>query len=435
MKVVCIGYYDKFSRFFIGIKKQISHTNPEVKFSIISIYLSGFLYSLFRFIPSSLISYQALGRSYFLRKKYRQVLSENLMYKGFHIEELTQNYYTQENKKPIQLQALAYIDILEKKIKNIDYLLLIGDLRLPVEIAKTLAQKNHIQTYFIEQGPYQTTFFDEQGVNANASIRYYSSNEENQLKAKKEFIQGFINRKKNKKYNRSPIYRGLDYLLEALLNTTPFLPPDLKIEYPLFGNRNKNISTATTSHSSLFEQTYLLICQVPFDVNMTHHSPFYKNHSQLLLDIHRNLPKNSRLIVREHPVYKGRYPTEFYEYIKKQKNIILDLHQDFAKSLDTARVVIVNNSTVGLEAIVKNKILVTLANAYYDSSGICLKLNNTEDLKYVLKDALFYEIDKTKRINYLFHIFKNHLVKGYITDKNLPAAKTIGKYLSKEYNS
>lgn len=427
MKVVCIGYYDKFARFFIGIKKQLAQTNPKLKFSIISIYLSGYLYSLLRFIPSSLISYQALWRSYFYHKNYKQILSKNSTYKDFAIEQLTQHYYGSKNKKNIQLQALAYIDILEKKIKNINLLLLVGDLRLPVEIAKNLAKRNNIQTYFIEQGPYQTTFFDTKGVNANASIRAYTSIDENGLEEKQVFIRNFIYRNKNKKYRRSPIYRGLDYVLEAFLNKTPFLPPDLKIDYPLLGKNNTSSLNDSNKVQPAFEQTYLLICQVPFDVNMTHHSPFYDNHYQILFDVHKNLPEKSKLIVREHPVYKRKYQKKFYTYIANHHNVVIDHHQDFSKSLNLADVVIVNNSTVGLEAIVKKKTVVVLANSYYDSSGICLKLTHHQNLKDMLLQSLTYKIDETKRVNFLYELFKNHLIEGFITDQRLNATKTIAE--------
>lgn len=433
MKVVCIGYYDKFARFFIGIKKQLTTKHPQVKFSILNIYFSGYFYALLRFIPSSFISYRALTKSFLQRKRYKKILSKYSSYKGFSIEELTQNYYRQNNKTAIQLQALAYIDLLEKKIKNIDYLLLIGDLRLPFEIARKFAQQNNISTYYIEQGPYQTTFFDQKGVNANASVRFFNSSDETNLVEKKEFIQYFVQRKKNQKYNRSPIYRGIDYLLEALLNKTPFLPPDLKIDYSIFGKRKVN--SISSSETSTYQQTFLLICQVPFDVNMTHHSPFYSNHYQILLDVHKNLPEKSKLIIREHPVYKGKYSAKFYEYLKTHENIFLDTNSGFDECLQASDVVIVNNSTVGLEAIVHKKTVITLANSYYDASGICLKLNKKEDLKELLKEALQYKINETKRINYLFHLFKNHLLEGYITDRNLPAAKTIANYLSKEFNS
>ena len=435
MKVVCIGYYDKFARFFIGIKKQLTTKHPQVQFRILNIYFSGYFYALLRFIPSSFISYRALTKSFLQRKKYKKILSEYSNYKGFSIEELTQNYYRQHNKTAIQLQALAYIDLLEKKIKNIDYLLLIGDLRLPFEIARKFAQQNNISTYYIEQGPYQTTFFDQKGVNANASVRFFNSSDETNLVEKEEFIQDFIQRKKNRKYNRSPIYRGIDYLLEALLNKTPFLPPDLKIDYKLFGNNNTSSLKNSTQTELVFDQTYLLICQVPFDVNMTHHSPFYSNHYQILLDVHKNLPEKSKLIIREHPVYKGKYSAKFYEYLETHENIFLDTNSGFDECLQAADVVIVNNSTVGLEAIEHKKTVITLANSYYDASGICLKLNKKEDLKELLKEALQYKINETKRINYLFHLFKNHLLEGYITDRNLPAAKTIANYLSKEFNS
>ena len=434
MNVFCIGYYDKFSRFFIHIEKHLKQKHPDLKFSIASIYISGYLYSKLRNLPSSALTFQAWLLAYKHRKKYHKIISSETHYKGFHIENLI-SLYKENNSNSIIKQALAYIDILDEKLKDVDILLLIGDLRLPVEIAKTIAEKQKITTYFIEQGPYQTTLFDAQGVNANASIRGYQSTETKNSTEKEDFINHFTNREKKKKYNRSPLYRGLDYFLEALLSKTPILPPDLKINNPLFKYKNQRLASKSFSNykSTTSKNIFLLICQVPFDVNMTHHSPFYKNHEEILEDVYSHLPENSILVVREHPIYKGKYGTRFYNYILNNKTIFLDTHQDFSKILSTTNVVIVNNSTVGLEAIVQNKTVVALANSYYDSSDICLKLAEKAQLNLLLKKALTYKIDKTSKVNFLYNFFKHHLIEGFITDEYLTAPKTIAEKINSKF--
>lgn len=434
MNVFCIGYYDKFSRFFAHIERHLKQKYPDLKFSIASIYASGYVYSKLRNIPSYAIAYQAWLLAFKNRKKYDEIISTETYYKEFHIKQLISSYKNNHSNL-INKQALAYIDILDEKLKNVNLLLLIGDLRLPIEIAKTIAKKRKITTYFIEQGPYQTTLFDTQGVNANASIRGYHSTEAKNLKEKEDFINHFTNKEKKKKYNRSPLYRGLDYLLEVLLNKTPILPPDLKIKNPLFKFKNRKLASKSFSNyrDTAQKNIFLLICQVPFDVNMTHHSPFYKNHEEILQDVYSNLPENSILVVREHPIYKGKYGTKFYNFILEKKNIFLDTHPDFNKILAATNVVIVNNSTVGLEAIVKNKTVVALANSYYDDSDVCLKLTEKEQLNLLLKKALTYKIHKASRVNFLHEFFKHHLIEGFITDEYLTAPKTIAEKINSNF--
>ncbi|MDR6301202.1 capsular polysaccharide export protein, LipB/KpsS family [Mesonia maritima] len=426
MDVLCLGYYDKFSRFFIGIKNELEKNNPDLHFHIASIYLSGFLYSYFRGISSSALSFKAWYLTFLHRKKYQKIISSGKYYKEFDLNKLVKLYAT-NNRKNYLLLSLAYIDILEKKLEKVDLLLLIGDLRLPVEIAKILAQRNNIPTYYIEQGPYHTTFFDKKGVNANASIRGFKIYNKEDLKEKEKFVASFMNRDKNEKYARSPFYRGIDYVVEFLFKHTFILPPDLKIDNPVLNFHSKKLRSKCihSTDKKIEKYVFLLICQVPFDVNMTHHSPFYKNHFQLLKDVHINLPENCSLVVREHPVYKKKYGKEFYEYILENKNISLDIHTNFQEALQTSEVIIVNNSTVGIEAIAQGKTVITLANSYYDSSNICLKLEKKENLKLLLQESLSYKINNQNITNFLYEFFKNCLIKGFITNKNLQAAKKI----------
>ena len=430
MNVLCIGYYDKFSRFFLQIKKKLKQQNLLLKLTIESTYFSGFLYGFIRFQSGGWISMNAWLKVWRNQQNYQKHLAKNTIYKGFNIDEL---FLNQHVTNYLKCQAMAYIDLFEKKLQNIDTLLMIGDLRLPFEIAKKIAFKNNIPVYFLEQGPFATTFIDTNGVNANANIRGYKPDSAYN-KNKKDKVTVLLNRTKYKKYHRLPVYRGLDYLLELLLKKTLFFPPDLKIDHPLFKNSSKQIAEKifkATEHPN--KNVYLLICQVPYDVNMTHHSPHYNNHFDILRDVHQNLPENSILIVREHPVYSGKYEDTFYQYIVSHENIYTDSNKNFTDVLNAADAVIVNNSTVGLEAISHNKNVLVLANSYYDDSEICLKMNNRNELKELLKEVLNYQPDQNKIIDFLHQFFTKQVVEGFITDKKLIAADTVFQRIFEYY--
>ena len=123
-----------------------------------------------------------------------------------------------------------------------------------IEVAIALAKSRNIKVLYIEQGPFNTTFFDDKGVNANISIRGRISSKNNNLspQTKLEF--------NTKKYNRSPIYRGLDILLMTLFERTYFYPPDLK--YSDLNSYRSKRSFIKTEYSN-DEQIALLILQVP----------------------------------------------------------------------------------------------------------------------------------------------------------------------------
>lgn len=429
-KVLCIGYYDKFSRFFLYVKKEFCSENQNVSITILSTYISGFLYSFLRLQSSSWISAKAWWKASKSRKTYLQLLAKNTTYKGFDIEKLLANHRQPRNS--LRCQAMAYIDILEKKVNDADYLLMIGDLRLPFEIAKQWANKKNIPTFFIEQGPYATTIVDKKGVNANASIRGFLPSKNEDI-VKQKFVEKCIHRQRPQKYFRSPLYRGLDYTLEFLLMKTAVFPPDLKVHHPIFSQ--KKHKKTTDIQIDIYENVFLLIAQVPFDVNMTHHSPHYKNHADILRDVHQSLPKNSALIVREHPIFAGKYEKKFYDYIQQHESVFVDNTTLLSSVLTKADVVIVNNSTVGLEAIAQQKSVVVLANSYYDSSEICLKMTQREELPKLLQKALNFQPDKHQVTDFLFQFFTHQAVEGFVTDKNLKAAKGVYQYIFNTHQS
>lgn len=427
MKILSIGYYDDFARFFLAIKKELQTKESKIEFKYLSLYLSGALYFLSRLQPVSFFSMKVWLNKIIHKKEYQAVVDKHKIYKSINLDKIITYHklLDSQQENELKLQAISYIDIIEKLLKKYkpDILLLSGDSRMSIEILNIKAKEYNIRTYYFEQGPFGTTILDSNGVNANASIREWQYSDESEtLEQKESNINNFFQRKKSQKYKRNPIYRGSDYLFQSIFEKVGLLPIDIKMEKskkrdnPIYKNINEN---KYEENKDLF----LLVLQVPYDVNMVYHSPFYRNHFSIVEDIFNALPKNSTLLVREHPLYKGKYENELYSFMHEH-NISLDT-DELNNSLEKADVVVVNNSTVGIEAISKMKPTVVLGNAYYDSDRICLKLINKENLNELLGSALNYKSNKEYVVYFLDMFLSKYLIDGHFRDRKLKATRTI----------
>jgi len=425
MNVICIGYFDKHSRFFLDIREWIkTNTDHSVKFKTLSIHFGGYLYNILRFKYSTWINFKAWFKIFTNRRKYEKQL-QSKAYKGIDIEKHIEFHLKLNKQAPVDalcLQAMAYIDIFEAMFNKIipNYLLTLGDSRLCIEIAVEVAKQKKIKVFFIEQGPFKTTFFDDKGVNANLSIR------KNTELMRTITEHNNPNQQKAIKYNRSPIYRGLDILLMTLFENTVIYPPDLKFT-DINSYRKKNSSKK--SKIDIKNMNYILFpMQIPLDVNMIYHSPNYNSHLEIVKDLFEHLPDKFKLILREHPLYIGKYDNELYEYINTH-NICIDNTSTLNKALDSASVVIVNNSTVGIEAISRYKPVIVLGNAFYDNKKVCFKLNNKCELSELIKLAILNEPNIIEIDRFINLLYNTVMLKGGVTDKNLISSKTIANHL------
>jgi len=424
MNVICVGYFDKHARYFLDINKWLErYSNKKIRFKYFSIHFSGFLYSILRLRQNSFISSNAWIKANFNKKTYNQIIASQESYKGIDFSRYL-NFHLNLTKlisrRALQRQALAYIDLFEKAYDTIqpDLIISVGDSRLCVEIAIAVAKQKGIKCYYIEQGPFDTTFFDEQGVNANLSKRQLSTNSNHHQNIKNQ--ETVV----TKKYLRSPIYRGFDILLMKLFENTYLYPPDLK-----FTDLNTYKSKSKKSQTKLDQGKFALFAmQVPLDVNMVYHSPHYKSHLDIIKDISINLPDDIELIVREHPLYVGKYEKAVYDFIREH-NIIIDNESTLDDALTNAELIIVNNSTVGIEAIKKYKSVIVLGDAFYDNEEVCLKLKSRDELSDLLKMGLNRKVDKNKIDNYIKMLYDTIKIEGSISDETLTSSKKIANIL------
>ncbi|WP_439151668.1 capsular polysaccharide export protein, LipB/KpsS family [Winogradskyella sp.] len=434
MKIICFSTFDKFSRFYLDIERNLkTKYTGHIIVKIYSLYFSGFLYTFLRFKFSSWISLKAWRLARKNKNHYKEIIETQDQYKGLYFNNLTKFHVALDDRistEALQLQALAYIDVFDTIYSKFqpDYIISIGDSRMCIEIGIALAKLKNITVFYIEQGPFNTTFFDNKGVNANISIREDFKTLD--LKEDANFSSiAVIN--KTKKYNRSPLYRGLDMIIKSLFEKTRFYPPDLKFT-DINSYTSKRWIINKEHSSTLHKPIYLLILQVPLDVNMICHSPFFKTHLDIVKSVYKNLPEGIDLVIREHPLYIKKYESELYDFVSKN-NILIDNLTNLDESLKTAKVVIVNNSTVGIEALLNYKTVVVLGNAFYDDKKIVLKLKSKDELKVVLESALKYQPNKINIDNFKALLFNKVLLDGTISDKNLKSSRAIADYIIEDH--
>ncbi len=395
-KILTISYYADFSRFFkLGIENML---RDDVSWLNLCIYPSAYIYSISHNIKSVFLPRKINSESGYELDIDSDTLNDLCRYHGI-------------NKSSIE-RTKAYLAYYQRLLKeyNPDLIILSGDSRIPVTTLSYVAKSLDIKVVYFEQGPLNTTILDEKGVNANCSFRFndHVSDDSSAFDKAKSV--------KVKKWSGYKKYRYLDILYGFL----PFKNSIELSKYKLPDIRKKN---KRFPQSKGFNYC-LLILQVPEDANMILHSPYFDNHSDIVKTVHRSLPDGIKLVVREHPLYIGKYENELYEYID-DNDILIDSKSPLLNDINNSDIVVVNNSTVGLETIYLGKKLVVLGDSYYDNNDFVSKYHGG-DLKKLIEKTLSCDIDKehvNKRLNYLF---KYCFVSGHFRDLEYQRFKSIG---------
>jgi len=228
-----------------------------------------------------------------------------------------------------------------------------------------------IELRFMENGflP-NSTFLDSKGINAGSS-----------LSAKKSF------------YVEQNITDHLDF-------------QDLKGRASI---KNKSLKI----NQNLKEGYALLPFQMERDSQILDYSPWIENMNHLFKETQEALLasklKNKTLVVREHPSTKIKYKNL---YTKASESLVFDDQTDLNKALKDSSFVITINSSVGFEALLMNKKVIVLGEAFYALEGLCLKARNQDELIKAINSINHFEIDQKFKDHFISYLSNDFLVKG-----------------------
>lgn len=443
MNILTLTYYKDFARYFLYLEEEASKIFADVKFYNISLYPCGRDYFHRNGFESVLLPFDLSTNSYDiedLRRRYsiNYELDDLIFY-----TKKALNIFRIEDIENLKVRALLYIDYFERVLisHEIEMIIVSGDTRLPIEVCIAVAKRRRIKIWYFEQGPFGTTIIDDKGVNANVSFAKRYGDPETlkdrelaeYLNEIKHFAKG--NFWRNKKKNFDEILSDSKTLLS--LYPPFFLKRKIPIELWIGETFSKFIINKFKSkfllkrkkrEDGLGGKPYiLLLLQVPFDAQMIMHSPNYEKVSEMIDSVGANLPYGYNLIIREHPLYKGKYEKEVYDFIENNDSCTLDNLNSLNGLISLSAVVIVINSTSGLDALLMGKTVVVLGEAYYSNSLVVYEAGKKSSLNKVLNEAVNQAKEKAVINRYLKWLVGDVLIPGHYQDVNLHNAKHVFK--------
>jgi hypothetical protein len=119
---------------------------------------------------------------------------------------------------------------------------------------------------------------------------------------------------------------------------------------------------------------------------------WFHNQVEILKIISRILPVDVKILVKEHPHSIGRRPAGFYEEISKLHNIvIINSNYPVNELINKSLGVITISSTMGLEAILKNKPVILFGDIHYGVLSEVIKATDLRKIEHYINEALNFK--------------------------------------------
>jgi capsular polysaccharide export protein len=160
--------------------------------------------------------------------------------------------------------------------------------------------------------------------------------------------------------------------------------------------------------------------QVPSDMQILVHSPWIRDMVHFYETVSKVADRhpNYHFVIKEHP----SFPLSIRSRIRVHPRIQFANHNDTRELIEGAEAVITVNSTVGLEAILLGKKVLTLGNAPYNIEGLVLHAQNAESLHTNVSRLPEWQIDETLRDAFLRYVYNIFLLRG---DRHNPTDEMI----------
>jgi capsular polysaccharide export protein len=438
MKIITTTYFRDFARYFDclehGIAKKFGH---DVQFFNVAIYPAAYHYFKSKgkhciysqnCTPSN-INYDHLIHAY--GNDLDDLISFNS--KSFKL-------YGKDNDDRLKQQALKYLAFFEPLFikKSFDFLISSGDTRLLPCVVIHLAKKHGVKVVYFEQGPFDTTMLDPRGVNCNISFIPSFKKLTAIEKFKLEQYRNDYKNNKVEKYWQSD-ERNLNIKFNTYLTFLLMYPPrlfskilpvDLQIgldfktalKEKVRGQINKYFKKQhkfVKNEVNLKDDYIVLFLQVPVDAQFIDNSPNFNSFTDIVRLMAKSIPVGKKLLIREHPFYIGRYDTELYNIVHSNVNIHFANECDLTELIVNSDLCIVNNSTVGIEALLLQKKVFTLGTSYYTHKGVTFDYDKTLGIDVQMTKALMSEFASVNVDSFLYTFIFDYLCEGHFQDRNL----------------
>lgn len=213
------------------------------------------------------------------------------------------------------------------------------------------------------------------------------------------------------------ILYSLNIKMKTIVNTSsyPLFPPIYenfkKITSVLYLSK---IKTVTNLNQNFI---YFPLHKIPEFSTQTKGNK-YMDQLYLIESLSKNLPINYKLFVKEHPSMLISHSRDkgFYEIINKFPNVeIIDFKLRPKEIIKKTKLVVILDSTSGIEALLEGKPLLTMVPFVYDFLNLSVENKNIENLNSDIKKAISLNdrISKSTRKDKIKSLLKSVLVNSH----------------------
>lgn len=414
MNVAVVSFYESNSRYYHFLEQRLKERYPNSYILQLCLYPSAVQYC-----KANQLRHIDLAQE--VRTMPTEVDVDLTEFLRYHYKIMP------EYKKQIDQAGAQYYHYFSSFFdkNDVEVIVCIGDERMFASIPSYFAKKKGVKVLYFEPGPFATMIFDAQGVNCKMEVSNIPTQEIEKVSVEDELLAEFYNTSNTKvKFYDKDKFAYFRKIKDVLYSVPPklmkkYIPVELQTGEYFFESliylRKRLLPKKKKASNKEYGKYIFFALQVPMDVQMVIHSPLYSEFYTLLKDIYESIPEGYNLVVREHPMNIGRYDQKLYQFIENHDRIYLDNDTPIDKLIINSEIVVINNSTVGVEALKYGKTVVTLGKTYY--SQVVYNVVDKKELVNTIKTAIEQKIPQELINKYLCLLYKNYLVKDHY--KNL----------------
>jgi hypothetical protein len=130
--------------------------------------------------------------------------------------------------------------------------------------------------------------------------------------------------------------------------------------------------------------------------------PHCVDQAYLIEQVADALPQGCELVLKEHPVSLGRNPASFMRRLVRRPNVrLVDAYESSHDLIRRADAVIVISSTVGLEALLHGKPVLTMGQPFYAGYGVTLDIDSFREIREAVPAVLLFAPDRERTLRFL----------------------------------
>jgi hypothetical protein len=130
--------------------------------------------------------------------------------------------------------------------------------------------------------------------------------------------------------------------------------------------------------------------------------PHLSDQASIVEQVADSLPPGYDLVIKEHPLSIGRNPLGLLHRLRRRRNVVLlHPHTSSHALIGQAEAVVVISSTVGLEALLYAKPVLTIGSPFYAGYGITLDIDRLSQLREYVPALLSFSPDRARILSFL----------------------------------